>query len=173
MIIAMIFAVFLHILQWAFRAIAGFFDLLYFIEIMIFDSMIEFMDDSVTQLLNRVTSTLETTTDAAFIPFPSVQKTCETLEIKSKLFPPQGYATVTEISYERSDQAPAIPVVQSFFVWKMCKALDLPATLVPEQRDTILSFKQLKVKQPVPIVYSVAVFEICKALDLKAQLASQ
>ncbi|GFS67033.1 hypothetical protein NPIL_370121 [Nephila pilipes] len=169
----MIFAVCLHILQWAFRAIAGFFDLLYFIEIMIFDSMIEFIDDSLTQLLNRVTSTLETTADAALIPFPSVQKTCEALEIKSKFVPPQGTTTVTEIPYERKDQASAIPVVRSFFVWKMCKALDLPATLFPQQSDTTVSCKQLKVNKPVPIVYSVAVFEICKALDLKVQLASQ
>ncbi|GFU00206.1 hypothetical protein NPIL_217181 [Nephila pilipes] len=172
MIIAMIFTVCLHILQWAFRAIAGIFDLLYFIEITIFDSMIEFIDDSLTQLLNRVTFILETPADAAVIPFPSVQKTCEALEIKYKLVPPQGYATVTKTSYERSDQAPAIPVVRSFFVWKMCKALDLPATLVPEQRDTSVSYKQLKVNKPVPIVYSVVVFEICKALDLKVQLAS-
>ncbi|GFU34892.1 hypothetical protein NPIL_457631 [Nephila pilipes] len=169
----MIFAVCLHILQWAFKANARFFDLLYFIEIMIFDSMIEFLDDSVTQLLNRVTSLLETSADAALIPFPSVQKTCEALEIKTKLVPPQGYATVNETSYERSDQANAIPVVRSYFVWKMCKALDLPATLVPEQSDTTVSCKQLKINKPVPIVYSVALFEICKALDLKAQLASQ
>ncbi|GFT32820.1 hypothetical protein NPIL_211301 [Nephila pilipes] len=173
MIIGMIFAVCLHVLQWAFRAIAGFFYLLYFIEIMIFDSMIEFIDDSLTQLLNRVTSILETPADAAVIPFPSVQKTCEALMIKSKLVPPQGYTTVNQTSYERSDQAPAIPVVRSYFVWKMCKSLDLPATLVPEQRDTTVSCKQLKVNKPVPIVYSVAVFEICKALDLKAKLASQ
>ncbi|GFT55580.1 hypothetical protein NPIL_527741 [Nephila pilipes] len=169
----MIFAVCLHILQWAFRAIAGFFDLLYFIEIMIFDSIIEFIDNSLTQLLNRVTSTLETTADAAFIPFPSVQKTGEALEIKSKFVPPQGTTTVTETPYERSDQALAIPVVRSYFVWKMCQTLDLPATLVPEERDTTVSCKQLKVNKPVPIVYSVVVFEICKALDLKAQLASQ
>ncbi|GFT05013.1 hypothetical protein NPIL_69701 [Nephila pilipes] len=166
----MIFGMCLRILQWAFRAIAGFFDLLYFIEIMIFDSMIEFMDDSITQLLNRVTSTLETTADAALIPFPSVQKTCE---VKSNIVSPQGTTTLIATPYELKDQAPAIPVVRSYFVFKMCQALDLPATLVPEERDTTVSCKQLKVNKPVPIVYSVDVFEICKALDLKARLASQ
>ncbi|GFS77473.1 hypothetical protein NPIL_42341 [Nephila pilipes] len=167
----MIFEVCFHLLQCALRAFVGFFDLLYFIEIIIFDSLIEFIDNTVTQFLDRVTTTLETTADAALIPFPSVQKTCEALG--SKLILPQGTTTVTETPHERNNQVATVPVVTSFFVWKICVALDLPATFVPQESDTALSCKHFKVNQPVPIVYSVAVFEMCKALKLEAQLAHQ
>ncbi|GFT00022.1 hypothetical protein NPIL_220961 [Nephila pilipes] len=137
----MIFEVCFHLLQCALRAFVGFFDLLYIIEIMIFDSLIEFIDNTVTQFLDRVTTNLETTADAAFIPFPSVQKTCEALE--SKLVPPQGTRTVTETSHERNNQVATIPVVRSFFV-KICQALDLPATFVPQESDTALSYLELE-----------------------------
>ncbi|GFT72548.1 hypothetical protein NPIL_353311 [Nephila pilipes] len=139
---------------------------------MIFDLMIQFIDYSVTQFLNRVTSTQETTADAALIPFPTVQKTCGAQQIKSKLVPPQGTTTVTETLYERKDQVATVPVVRSIFVWKMCQALDLPATFVLQESDTTLFCKEFKVNQPIPIVYSVAVFEMFKTLELKAQLAS-
>ncbi|GFS61964.1 hypothetical protein NPIL_81031 [Nephila pilipes] len=111
------------------------------------------------------------TADVALIPFPSVQKTCEALE--SKLVPPQETTTLTETPYKRSDRVAAVPVVGSFFVWKICEALDLPATFVPEERVTTVSRKQFHVNQPVPVVYSVAVFKMCQALQLKAQLAQQ
>ncbi|GFT10156.1 hypothetical protein NPIL_149201 [Nephila pilipes] len=171
MIIAMIFEVCLHILQCALRAFVGFFDLLYFIEIIIFDSMIEFIDYSATQFLDRVFTALDTTADAAEIPFPTRQKACESLV--SELVPPEGTTTKTETPNERKDQATTVPEVRSFFVFKMCEALDLPATFVSQERDTTLSCKHLKVNRPAPIVYSVAVFEMCKALKLKAKLAHQ
>ncbi|GFT24445.1 hypothetical protein NPIL_104011 [Nephila pilipes] len=102
-------------------------------------------------------------------------KTCEALE--SKLVPPQETAynplALTETSYKRSDRVATVPVVRSLFVWKICEALDLPATFVPEERVTTVSRKQFHVNQPVPIVYSVAVFKMCQALQLKAQLAQQ
>ncbi|GFS88692.1 hypothetical protein NPIL_612871 [Nephila pilipes] len=134
--------------------------------------MIEFIDYSATQFLNRVTTALETTAEVSFIPFPCVRKTCEALELESKLVPPQGNTTVTETPYKRNDQAASVPVVRSFSVWKMCQTLDLPATFVPEKRD-IISYKHLHINQPVPIVCSVVVFEMCKALKLKAKLGHQ
>ncbi|GFT94210.1 hypothetical protein NPIL_231941 [Nephila pilipes] len=92
--------------------------------------MIEFIDNSATEFLDRVVfGSATTTADAALISFPSVQKTCEALE--SKLVPPQETATLTETPYKRNDRVAIVPVVRSFFVWKMCEALDLPATFVP------------------------------------------
>ncbi|GFT99252.1 hypothetical protein NPIL_491841 [Nephila pilipes] len=133
--------------------------------------MIEFIDNTVTQFLDRVFTTLDTTADAAEIPFPTRQKACEALV--SELVLPQGTAIVTETSNERNDQVATVPRVRSFFIFKMCQALDLPATYVPQETDTALSCKHFKVNRPVPIVYSVAVFEMCKALKLEAQLAHQ
>ncbi|GFS96757.1 hypothetical protein NPIL_412511 [Nephila pilipes] len=173
MVIAMIFEVCLLILQCALRAFVGFFDLLYFIEVIIFDSMIEFIDYSATNFWNRVFTTLDTTADAALIPFPTMRKTCEALELKSQLVSPQGTTTMPETPYERNDRVATVPVVRSYFVWKMCGSLDLPATFVPEQSDTTVSRKQFHVNQPVPIVNSVEVFEMCKALGLRAKLAHQ
>ncbi|GFT54637.1 hypothetical protein NPIL_321761 [Nephila pilipes] len=173
MIIAMIFAACLHVFHCALRVFVGFLDLLYFIEVIIFDSMIEFIDNSAAEFLDRVVFGHENTTtaDAALIPFPSVQKTCEALE--SKLVPPQETATLTDPPNERKDQVATVPVVRSFFVFKMCEAFDLPATFVPQESFTELSCKYFKVNRPAPIVYSVTVFEMCKALKLEAQLAHQ
>ncbi|GFT23246.1 hypothetical protein NPIL_427581 [Nephila pilipes] len=172
MIIAMIFALCLHVFHCALRAFVGFLDLLYFIEVIIIDSMIEFIDNAATEFLDRVVFGRATeTADAALFPFLSVQKTCEALE--SKLVPPQETATLTETPYKRNDRVATVPVVRSFFVWKMCEALNLPATFVPEERVTTVSRKQFHVNQPVPVVYSVAVFKMCQALQLKAQLAQQ
>ncbi|GFU34829.1 hypothetical protein NPIL_644131 [Nephila pilipes] len=172
MIIAMIFEAYLHVFHCALKSFVGFFDLLYFIEVTIFDSLIEFIDNTVTQFLDRVVFGRATTTaDAALIPFPSVQKTCEAIE--SKLVPLQETATLTETPYKRNDRVATVPVVGSFFVWKMCEALDLSATFVPEERVTTVSRKQFHVNHPVPVVYSVAVFKMCQALNLKAQLAQQ
>ncbi|GFT88796.1 hypothetical protein NPIL_600761 [Nephila pilipes] len=168
----MIFMACLRVFHGALRAFVGFLDLLYFIEVIIIDSMIEFFDNSATEFLDRVVFGHATeTADVALIPFPSVQKTCEALE--SKLVPPQETTTLTETPYKRSDRVAAVPVVGSFFVWKICEALDLPATFVPEERVTTVSRKQFHVNQPVPVVYSVAVFKMCQALQLKAQLAQQ
>ncbi|GFT76180.1 hypothetical protein NPIL_690331 [Nephila pilipes] len=176
MVIARILEMCFHVIQWALRAFAGF-DLLYFIEIILFDLMIEFIDYSSTQIFNgsvfgRAT-TLETIDAAAVAHSPIVQKTYEALEFKSKLVPQEETMTITETPYKRNDQVATVPVVRSLFVWKMCQALDLPATFVPQENDTTLSCKQFKVNKPVPIVYSVAVFEMCKTLELKAQLADQ
>ncbi|GFT53819.1 hypothetical protein NPIL_578341 [Nephila pilipes] len=173
MIIAMIFAACLHVFHCALRAFVGFLDLLYFIEVIIFYSMIEFIDNCATEFLDRVVFGRENTTiaNAALIPFPSVQKTWEALE--SKLVPSQETATLTETPYKRNDRVATVPVVRSFFVWKMCEALDLPATFVAEERVTTVSRKQFHVNQPVPVVYSVAVFKMCQALNLKAQLAHE
>ncbi|GFT63975.1 hypothetical protein NPIL_457111 [Nephila pilipes] len=135
--------------------------------------MIEFIDYSAMKVLDRVTTTLETTADVALIPFPSAQKTCEALELKSKVVSPLGIMTITETPYERKGHEATVPVVRSLFVFKMCQALDLPATFVPQESDTTLSCKHFKVNHPVPIVYSFAVFEMCKALKLEAQLALQ
>ncbi|GFT19093.1 hypothetical protein NPIL_87921 [Nephila pilipes] len=168
----MIFEACLHVFHCALRVFVGFFDLLYFIEVTIFDSMIEFIDNCSTEFLDRVVfGVATTTTDAALIPFPSVQKTCEALE--SKLVPPQETETLTETPYKRNDRVATVPVVRSFFVWKMCEALDLQATFVPEERVTNVSQKQFHVNQPVSVVYSVAVFKMCQALQPKAQLAQQ
>ncbi|GFT00213.1 hypothetical protein NPIL_392421 [Nephila pilipes] len=169
----MIIEVCLLILQCALRAFVGFFDLLYFIEIVIFDSMNDFIDYSATQVLNRVFTNLDTPADSALIPFPTVPKTCEALEVKPEFVPPQGTTTVTETPYKRNDQTATVTVVRTFVVFKMCQALDLPATFVPEQRDVTVYRKKIQTNQPVPIVYSVAVFEMCKALELKAKLAHQ
>ncbi|GFU09793.1 hypothetical protein NPIL_59861 [Nephila pilipes] len=168
----MILEVCFYILQCAARAFVGFFDLLYFIEIIIFDSMIEFIDNTVTQFLDRVFTALDTTAAAAAeIPFPTRQKACEALV--SELVPPQGTAIVTETPNERNDQVATVPVVRSFFVFKMCEALDLRATFGPPETFTELSCKHFKVNRPAPKVYSVAVFEMCKALKLETQLAHQ
>ncbi|GFT00216.1 hypothetical protein NPIL_392431 [Nephila pilipes] len=94
-------------------------------------------------------------------------------EVKPEFVPPQGTTTVTETPYKRNDQTATVPVVRSFVLFKMCQALDLPATFVPEQRDVTVYRKKIQTNQPVPIVYSVAVFEMCKALELKAKLAHQ
>ncbi|GFS81839.1 hypothetical protein NPIL_233341, partial [Nephila pilipes] len=105
--------------------------------------MIEFIDNTVTQFLDRVFTTLDTTADTAEIPFPTRQKACEALV--SEPVPPQRTTTVTETPNERNDQVATVPVVRSFFVFKMCQALDLPATYVPQETDTALSCKYFKV----------------------------
>ncbi|GFT44145.1 hypothetical protein NPIL_79331 [Nephila pilipes] len=176
MIIVMIFEVCLHFLQWALRAIAGL-DLLYFIEIILFDLMIEFFYYATTQffsafVLGRAT-TQDTTVAAAVLHSPTVQKTCEALELHPKLVPQQVTTTVTGTPYEQKDPLATIPVVRSLFVFKICQALDLPANFVPQESDSTLSCQEFKVNKPVPIVYSIVVFEICKALELKAELAHQ
>ncbi|GFU62775.1 hypothetical protein NPIL_60811 [Nephila pilipes] len=172
----MIFEVCLHILQWALRAFAGF-DLLYFIEVFLSELMMEFIDYATTEFLSGSVFDhciiLETTTDAAIVHSPTVEKTYEALDLKSKLVPRQQTTSLTETPYERKDPVATIPVVRSFFVWKVCESLDLPATFIPQETDTALSSKEFKVNKPVPVVYSVAVFELCKALELKAQLAHQ
>ncbi|GFT80979.1 hypothetical protein NPIL_306451 [Nephila pilipes] len=172
MVIATIFEVCLHILQYALRAFSGF-DLLYFIEIIILDSMITFIDYFAMQVFNTAVfgqaTTLVQTVDAVVEPIaPSLTR--ENVESKSKLVPPTSFV---ETSFERNDQKVIVPEVQSFFIWKICQALSLPATFVPQQSDTAASLKQFKKSQPVPIVYSVTIFEMCKALKLNAKLANQ
>ncbi|GFT58221.1 hypothetical protein NPIL_631881 [Nephila pilipes] len=179
MVIATIFEVCLHILQYALRAFAGF-DLLYFFEILIVSLMIEFIDYFAMQLFNRIVfrqaTALVKTVDAAaepIVPYLTVQKTSENVEWESELIPPQGTRSLVETPHEINYQNVIVPEVRSFTVWKICRALDLPATFVPQQRDTAVSLKQFKKSQPVPIVYSVTIFEMCKALGLNAKLADQ
>ncbi|GFS69155.1 hypothetical protein NPIL_663041 [Nephila pilipes] len=109
----------------------------------------------------RDSTTLKTTADAALIPFPTVRKTCEALELKSKLVSPLGKATMTETLYKRDEQVATVSVKPSPSVRKMYQALDLTAAFVPEQRDTIASLKQFHVNQHDPVVYSAAVHEMC------------
>ncbi|GFU48354.1 hypothetical protein NPIL_173471 [Nephila pilipes] len=122
MIITMIFEVCLLILQWAVRAFAGF-DLLYFIEIILFELMMEFINYATKEFFNGFAfdpaNTLETTTDAAVVHSPTVEKTYEALELKSKLVPRQETTFLTETPYQQKDQVATIPVVRSFFnEWK-------------------------------------------------------
>ncbi|GFT84493.1 hypothetical protein NPIL_496341 [Nephila pilipes] len=178
MVIATIFEVCLHILQYALRPFAGF-DHLYFIEILIVNLMIEFIDYFAMQFFNRVvfcqSTTLVQTAAAAeqIVQSLTVQKTSENVERKSKLVPPQGTTSLVETPQEIKYQNVIIPVVRSLSVWKICRALDLPATFVPQHSDTAISLKQFKKSPPVPIVYSVTIFEMCKALELNAKLANQ
>ncbi|GFT71417.1 hypothetical protein NPIL_479351 [Nephila pilipes] len=175
MVIATVFEGCLHILQRALRAFADF-DLFYFIEIIIVGLMIKFIDYFSMEFFNRVVfgqaTTLVQTVDAAAEPVVlslTVQKTSENVDV----VPPQGASPFVETPLERNDQNVIVPVVRSFTIWKICEALDLPATFVPKQNDTAVSLKQFKKSQPVPIVYSVTIFEMCKALELNAKLADQ
>ncbi|GFT89245.1 hypothetical protein NPIL_418351 [Nephila pilipes] len=171
----MFLEVFFLVFQWALRAFTRF-DLLYFIEIILFDLMIEFIDYSATQIFNGAIFGRATALEisaAAVVHSPTMQKTCEALEFKPKLVPQQETTIMTKTPNERKDQVTTVPVVHSLLVWKMYQALDLPATFVPQESDTTLSSKQFKVNKSIPIVYSTAVFEMCKALELRAQLASQ
>ncbi|GFT39141.1 hypothetical protein NPIL_92261 [Nephila pilipes] len=179
MIIATIFEMCLHIFHYALRAFAGS-DLLYFIEILIVSLMIEFIDYIAMQFFNRVffrqATALVQTVDAAtepIVPSLTVHKASGNVEWESELVPPQRTTTLVETPHEINDQNVIVPEVRSFTVWKICRALDLPATFVPQQRDTAVSLKQFKKSQPVPIVYSVTIFEFCKALGLNAKLAEQ
>ncbi|GFU13777.1 hypothetical protein NPIL_145141 [Nephila pilipes] len=132
MVIAMIFEVYLHMLQWALRAFAGF-DLLYFIEIILFELMIEFTDYATAQFFIGFvfgSATTKDTTAAAVVTSSTMRKTCEALELQPKLVPQQVNNTVTEIPYEQKNPVATVPVVRSFFVWKTCEALDLPANSV-------------------------------------------
>ncbi|GFS77471.1 hypothetical protein NPIL_34611 [Nephila pilipes] len=169
MIIATIFEMCLHIFHYTLRAFASF-DLLYFFEILIVSLMIEFIDYFVMQFFNRVvfrqaTASVQTVDAAAepVVPSLTVQKASENVEWESELVPPQGTMSLVETPHEINDQNVIVPEVRSFTVWKICRALDLPATFVPQQRDTAVSLKQFKKSPPVPIVYSVTIFEMCKA----------
>ncbi|GFS56543.1 hypothetical protein NPIL_423601 [Nephila pilipes] len=103
MIISMIFEVCLHILQWVLRAFAAF-DLLYFIEIILFELMIEVFDYATTEFFNGFVfssaTTQDTTADAAVVHYPTVQKTYEALELQPKLVPQRVITTVTETTDE-------------------------------------------------------------------------
>ncbi|GFU10924.1 hypothetical protein NPIL_640481 [Nephila pilipes] len=175
MVITTIFEVCLHILQCVLRAFAGF-DLLYFIEIIIVNLMIDLIDYFSMLVFDRVVfgqvTTLVHTVDAAVepvVPSLTVQKTSENVDIVL----PQGNKSFVETSHERIDKNVIVPVVRSFIVWKLCEALDLPAIFVPQQSDTVVPLQQFKKSQTVPIVYSVTIFEMCKALELNAKLADQ
>ncbi|GFT49594.1 putative LOC100569746 [Trichonephila clavipes] len=67
-------------------------------------------------------------------------------------------------------QTTTVLVVGSFSVWRICQALDLPATYDPQIiRTDVFRWSN----KPVPAIHSTAIFELCKALDLKAKLAPQ
>ncbi|GFU29322.1 hypothetical protein NPIL_297201, partial [Nephila pilipes] len=93
------------------------------------------------------------------------------LELEAKFLPLQGTTSLT--SNKRADREAIIPVVRSFFVFKMCQALDLQASFDPLKTGANFSQKLLKTNKPIPIVHSIAVFEMCKALKLNATLAPQ
>ncbi|GFT67084.1 hypothetical protein NPIL_360591 [Nephila pilipes] len=101
-----------------------------FFEILFFSSIIEIIKYSTEQFFNRLvsgnTTTLVTTVAAAVVHLKTEQKTYNEPELEAKFFPLQGTTSLTPHKREA-----IIPVVRSFFVWKMCQALDLPATLDP------------------------------------------
>ncbi|GFS60407.1 hypothetical protein TNIN_319091 [Trichonephila inaurata madagascariensis] len=94
---------------------------------------------------------------------------CKTLDMKAKFVPLPGTTTdLPRTPHTDVDQTTTVPVVGSFSVWKICQALDLPATHDPQLiRTTVFR----KPHQPIPVVQSIAVFELCKALNLKVKLA--
>ncbi|GFU30305.1 hypothetical protein NPIL_460571 [Nephila pilipes] len=171
MVMAVIFEVCLCTLLCVWEAFVGY-DCPSFFEILFFSSIIEIIKYSTAQFFNRFVSgnntTLVTTFDAAVVHFQTEQKTFNEPELEAKFFPLQGTTSLT--SHKREA---IIPVVRSFFVWKMCQALELPATFDPLKTGANFSQKQLKTNQPIPIVHSIAVFKICKALELNATLAPQ
>ncbi|GFT26557.1 hypothetical protein NPIL_660831 [Nephila pilipes] len=177
MVMAMIFEVCVCTLLCVWGAFVGY-DHPSFFEILFFSSIIEIIKYSVAQFFNRVvsgnTTTLVTTVDDAVAPnfhFQTGQKTYNELELEAKFLPLQGTTSLT--SNKRADREAIIPVVRSFFVFKMCQALDLPASFDPIKTGANFSQKQLKTNKPIPIVHSIAVFEMCKALKLNATLAPQ
>ncbi|GFT68264.1 hypothetical protein NPIL_490991 [Nephila pilipes] len=116
------------------------------------------------------TTTLVTTVDAAVVPsvHSQTEKTYNELELETKFVPLQGTISLTPHKREAM-----IPVVRSFFVWKMCHALDLPATFDSLKTGANFSQKQLKTNKPTPIVHSIVVFQMYKALELNSILAPQ
>ncbi|GFS31986.1 hypothetical protein NPIL_577781 [Nephila pilipes] len=177
MVMAMIFEVCLCTLLCVWGAFVGY-DRPSFFEILFFSSIIEIIKYSVVQFFHRVvsgnTTTLVTTVDAAVVlnvHSQTEQKTFNELELEAKFLPLQGTTSLTP--HERADREAIIPVVRSFFVWKICQALDLPATFDPLKTGANSSLKQLETDKPIPIVHSIAVFEMCKALKLNATLDPQ
>ncbi|GFU37158.1 hypothetical protein NPIL_75331 [Nephila pilipes] len=120
------------------------------------------------------TTILVTTFDAVVVPnvhSQTEQQTYNELELEAKFFPLQGTTSLN--TPKRADREATIPVVRTFFVWKMCQALDLPATFEPLKTGANFSQKQLKTNKRIPIVHSIAVFKMCKVLELNATLAPQ
>ncbi|GFT82169.1 hypothetical protein NPIL_566981 [Nephila pilipes] len=171
MVMAMIFEVCLYTLLCVWGAFVGY-NRPSFFEILFFSSIIEIIKYSVAQFFNRVvsgnTTTLVTTADAAVLPnvhSQTEQKIYNELELQAKFLPLQGTTSLTPHKREA-----IIPVVRSFFVWKICQALDLPTTFDPLKTGANSSLKQHKTNKPIPVVHSIAVFKMCKALELNATL---
>ncbi|GFW49194.1 hypothetical protein TNCV_3057041 [Trichonephila clavipes] len=95
---------------------------------------------------------------------------CEALDLKAKLAPLPGATALPRTPYRGIDQTTTVPVVGSFSVWKICQALDLPATYDPQITKTAVCRWPNKL---APVVHSTALFELCNSLDLKAKLAPQ
>ncbi|GFS73480.1 hypothetical protein NPIL_100851 [Nephila pilipes] len=176
MVMAMIFEVCLCTLLCVWGAFVGY-DRLSFFEILFFSSIIEIIKYSFAQFFHRVvscnTTALVTVFDAAVVTnvHSQTEQTYNELDLKSKFLPLQE--TTSLAPHKRADREAIIPVVRSFFVWKICQALDLPATFDPLKTGANSSLKQLETNKPIPIVHSIAVFKMCKALELNATLAPQ
>ncbi|GFY71314.1 hypothetical protein TNIN_485541 [Trichonephila inaurata madagascariensis] len=97
--------------------------------------------------------------------------TLDAQPVSTATFVPRPGTTVSPRTPHRGvDQTTAALDVASFSVWKICQALDLPATYDPQLVRTTVFRKPHK---PIPVVKSTAVFELCKALNLTVKLAPQ
>ncbi|GFY69578.1 hypothetical protein TNIN_375811 [Trichonephila inaurata madagascariensis] len=180
MIITVIFGVFLHLLRCALTLIFWN-DLLFFLEIIILESMMELL-----KLCSETSFHHGTVSDAATTPMfdaaatvdelvPTIHslmvwKKCEALNLKAKYVPIPGAISLAGRLLRRPRRGTIVPVVRSFHVWKICQALDLPATYDPQHSSSPFTIKQNKT---IPVVHSIAVFKICNALNLRVELAPQ
>ncbi|GFS33922.1 hypothetical protein TNIN_136951 [Trichonephila inaurata madagascariensis] len=79
-------------------------------------------------------------------------------DLKAKFIPLPGSTVLPRTPHRGVDQTTTAPVVRSFSVWKICQALDLPATYDPQLIRTTVFRKPYK---PIPVVQSTAAFELC------------
>ncbi|GFT36809.1 hypothetical protein NPIL_503181 [Nephila pilipes] len=179
MAISFISEIVLNLMRCALNFVFGV-DLLFFLEISLFEGVIEILN--YLTLKPPLSSPSES---EPLVPFEHVAtntgnnripvvhsfmiyRICQALDLNVELAPFRNVRGAIQTPPKNVRKTTSLPAVYSFTVFKMCQALDLKAELRPKTERPIFTIRK---KRFIPVVRSQAVFHICQALNLNAELA--